>query len=124
MTEDFIYKTKLILIPCKLNKYRPKLLNGNFLIYYGLILLILKLIIVPFLFYFPETGFFADLTKSGLFELSNYARTSFGISPLKENPVLSTAAYLKAKHMMENDYFAHYSPEGITPWYWLDISGY
>lgn len=124
MAENFFCKTKLILIPCKLNKYRPKLLNGSFLIYYGLILLILKLIIVPFLFYFPETGFFADLTKSGLFELSNSARKQLGISPLNENLVLNTAAYLKAKDMMEKGYFAHYSPEGVTPWYWLDISGY
>ncbi len=124
MNKDFFYKMRLIFIPCGNNKYRPKLLNGNFLIYYGLILLLLKLIVIPFLFYFPQTGFFADLTKNGLFEFSNSARRSLGLSILSENPTLNTAAYLKAKDMMEKDYFAHYSPEGITPWYWLDISGY
>lgn len=124
MLKDFLGKIKLILIPCKPNQYRPKLLNGNFLLYYGLALLILKLVIVPFLFYFPETSFFADVTKTGLFELANSAREQLGLKPLNENPVLDTAAYLKAKHMMENDYFAHYSPEGVTPWYWLEISGY
>lgn len=124
MKKDFVCKIKLIFIPCKINQYRPKLLNGHFLLCYGLILLILKLAVVPFLFYLPQTDFFADLTRSGLFELSNSARRHLGISPLNENPTLDTAAYLKAKHMMENGYFAHYSPDGVTPWYWLDISGY
>ena len=124
MKKDIVCNLKLILIPCKINHYRPKLLNGHFLLYYGLILLILKLAVVPFLFYLPQTDFFADLTKSGLFELSNSARNHLGIGPLNENPTLDTAAYLKAKHMMENGYFAHYSPDGVTPWYWLEISGY
>jgi hypothetical protein len=124
MTRDFLCKIKLVIIPCKINQYRPKLLNGSFLLYYGLALLILKLVIIPFLFYFPETGFFADVTKTGLFELANSARKQLGLKSLNENPVLNTAAYLKAKHMMENGYFAHYSPEGITPWYWLETSGY
>jgi len=117
-------KLRLIFIPCKVNQYRPKVLNGNFLLYFGLILLILKLAVVPFLFYLPHTSFFADLTKSGLFELSNSARRHLDISPLNEDPTLNTAAYLKAKHMMEQGYFAHYSPDGVTPWYWLEISGY
>ena len=124
MNKEFLCKIKLILIPCKINQYRPKLLNGNFLLYYGLALLILKLVIIPFLFYFPETGFFADVTKTGLFEFSNAARKQLGLNALSENSVLNAAAYLKAKDMMENGYFAHYSPEGITPWYWLEMSGY
>jgi len=122
--ETITSKLKLTFIPCKTNKYRPRILNGNFLLYYGLILLILKLAVVPFLFYLPQTDFFADITKSGLFEFSNSARRYLGISPLNENPVLNTAAYLKARHMMDQGYFAHYSPDGVTPWYWLEISGY
>lgn len=124
MIKDFICKTRLLLIPCKLNRYRPKFLNGDFLIYYGLVLLLLKLIIVPFLFHFPNTTFFADLTKINLIELTNAARENFGFQPLKENSILDQAAYLKAKDMMEKGYFAHYSPEGVTPWYWLETSGY
>jgi len=124
MNKDFFYKLRLIFFPCQDNKYRPKLLNGDLLLYYGAVLLLLKLIIIPFICYFPQTGFFADLTKTGLFELSNFAREQLDLKPLNESPVLDTAAYLKAKDMMEKGYFAHYSPEGTTPWYWLNISGY
>ncbi len=92
--------------------------------YYAVALLLLKFVVIPFLFYLPNTVFFADLTKINLIEMANTARQSCGFQPLKENPVLSQAAYLKAEDMIEKGYFAHYSPEGTTPWYWLEKSGY
>lgn len=124
MNKDFADKLKLIFIPCRCNKYCPKFLRSKFLFYYAVVLLVLKLVLIPFLFYLPNTVFFADLTKVNLIELANAARQSCGFQALNENPVLSQAAYLKAKDMIEKGYFAHYSPEGITPWYWLEKSGY
>ena len=124
MDKDFFCKAKKIFIPCKLNRYKPGFLDSKLLFYYALFLLILKLAVIPFLFYLPHTSFFADLTKIGLFELANVSRQGLGFQPLKENQALDQAAYLKAKDMLEKGYFAHYSPEGITPWYWLERSGY
>lgn len=124
MAKAIFGKLKLICIPCKGNKYKPKFLENKFLFYYTIILLLLKLTIIPFFLYFPKTIFFADLTKTNLIELTNSARQYLGLRPLKENSLLNEAAYLKAKDMIEKDYFAHYSPEGITPWHWLKKSGY
>jgi hypothetical protein len=124
MPGEIFCKLKSIFIPCQDNKYRPKFLGSKFLFYYALVLLILKLVIIPFLLYFPRTVFFADLTKTDLIELANTTREYFGFQPLKENTVLDEAAYLKAKDMIEKGYFAHNSPEGITPWHWLEKSGY
>jgi len=124
MDKGFFCKIKSIFVPCQLNKYKPRFLNSKFLLHYALILLLLKLLLVPFLFYLPRTTFFADITKIGLFELANASREDLGFQPLKENKALDQAAYLKAKDMLENNYFAHYSPGGITPWYWLERSGY
>jgi hypothetical protein len=87
-------------------------------------LLLLKLLLLPFLFSFSGTVFFADLTKTSLVDMTNVSREQLGFQPLKENPVLSQAAYLKAKDMIEKDYFAHYSPEGVSPWHWLGEVGY
>lgn len=117
-------KLKLIFIPCQENKYRPGFLDGRFLYYYLIFLLILKIIAIPFFVYFPKTIFFADITKIALIELTNQARESLGLSVLKENPKLSEAAYLKAKDILEKDYFSHSSPAGVTPWYWFSKSGY
>lgn len=119
MFEKIISTTKLIFIPCEENGYRPKFLESRFLFYYLIVLLVLKLIIIPFLIYFPRTVFFADLTQAALIKFTNQEREVMGINPLKENPILNEAAYLKAKDMLEKDYFSHNSPEGISPWYWF-----
>ncbi len=124
MIGKIVDELKIILTPCQENKYRPKLLESKFLFYYALLLLFLKLIIIPFFLYFPQTIFFADLTKTRLIGLVNDTREYFGLQPLKESLALNQAAYLKAKDMLEKGYFSHYSPEGITPWYWLKIIGY
>ena len=92
--------------------------------YYAAALLLLKLLVLPFLFSLSETVFFADLTKTSLVDLTNVSREQSGFQPLKENPILNQAAYLKAQDMIEKDYFAHYSPEGVSPWYWLEEAGY
>lgn len=105
---------KSIFLPHKGNTYRPKFLNGEFLFYYAAALLLLKLLVLPFLFLFRNC-FFADLTKTSLVDLANVSREQSGFQPLRENPVLNQAAYLKAQDMIEKDYFAHYSPEGVSP---------
>ncbi|TSC75748.1 MAG: hypothetical protein G01um101430_242 [Parcubacteria group bacterium Gr01-1014_30] len=117
-------KIKVTFIPCRENEYRPKLLTGRFLIYYVVFLLLAKFVIVPFFLYFPKSSFFADLTKTQLIEFTNAARHDLGLSPVRENEVLSEAAFLKAKDMLQKSYFAHWSPEGISPWHWFAQSGY
>ena len=124
MLKRMIFKLKLIFIPCQENNYRPKFLDSQFLFYYLIVLLVLKLIVTPFFIYFPKSAFFADLTKTALTNFTNEARESLGIQALKENPKLEEAAYLKAKDMIEKDYFAHQSPNGISPWYWFKKAGY
>jgi hypothetical protein len=43
---------------------------------------------------------------------------------LKVNQKLNEAAEMKAKDMATKGYFAHTSPEGKTPWYWIEKVGY
>jgi len=119
-----IKKIKLIFIPCWENKYRPKMLESKVLFYYAILLIILKISITPFFAFAPKNIFFADVVQSTLIQYTNEERESLGLSALKENPVLTEAAYLKAKDMLEKDYFAHYSPEGVSPWYWFKNVGY
>ncbi len=124
MAKEIFCKLKIIFLPCRDNKYKPRFLDSKFLFYYALFLLFLKLIVLPFLFYFPKTAFFADVTKTNLIEYTNSTRAHFGLTTLRENPTLNRAAYLKAQDMLSRGYFAHYSPEGVSPWYWLIESGY
>lgn len=124
MRNKIISKLKLLFVPCEENKYRPKFLDSQFLFYYAIFIIVLKLIIVPFFILFPKSIFFATITKNALIEFTNQKRENLGIQSLKENSKLDEAAYLKAKDILEKDYFSHQSPEGISPWYWFKKTGY
>lgn len=57
-------------------------------------------------------------------QLTNEERANNAAGPLVRNVTLDAAAKLKAEHMAQREYFAHYSPEGVSPWHWFDEVGY
>jgi uncharacterized protein YkwD len=57
-------------------------------------------------------------------DLTNEEREDGVVEPLVRNSVLDKAATRKAEHMAENGYFAHYSPDGVSPWHWFREVGY
>ncbi len=61
---------------------------------------------------------------SVLVALTNQNRAAANISELKVNPFLEKAAQMKADDMAAKSYFAHNTPDGKNPWYWLDQAGY
>jgi len=56
--------------------------------------------------------------------LTNKDRAAYNLNPLRENKDLDLAAQLKIDDMAANNYFAHISPQGTTPWYFIKKSGY
>lgn len=66
----------------------------------------------------------AAVISSVLVELTNSDRTARGLSTLTVSPVLTAVAEAKAKDMALKGYFAHTSPEGLTPWYWFKENNY
>lgn len=119
-----ISKLKVIFIAYPGNNFKPKLLDNNFIYYLIIVLFILKIFNIIFLINLPNTTFYADITRTALVNFINQERISSGLCPLEENEQLNTGAYLKAKDMIEKDYFSHQSPEGINPWYWFSLAGY
>jgi len=67
---------------------------------------------------------FTRIIPSELTELTNSSRKQANLEELKENPLLTIAAQLKANDMAKNGYFAHTSPDHKTPWFWLKLAGY
>ncbi|MDP2926819.1 MAG: CAP domain-containing protein [bacterium] len=122
--KNLLPQLKLAFFPCPENEFRPLFLQRRFLAYYLLLFLVLRLIVFPFYFLFPSTSFFAEVVSSTLIDLTNQNRQAKGLAILKENPVLTQAAYAKAQDMLQNDYFSHVSPSGIPPWQWFKKSGY
>lgn len=66
----------------------------------------------------------AAVLPAVLADLTNDERHAQNLSTLSTNPILVHAAELKAQDMATKGYFAHTSPEGLTPWHWLDQVGY
>ena len=103
---------------------RNKYLLSRTIIYYLIVLVFLRLAFGPFAWYFSRSVFFADVTSDTLLDLVNDARKSESLTPLKIDAKLNLAAYQKAQDMFDNQYFAHYSPIGKSPWYWFNQVGY
>jgi uncharacterized protein YkwD len=59
-----------------------------------------------------------------LVNLTNQNRVAANVSELKVSPILEKAAQMKADDMAAKGYFAHNTPEGLTPWYWFEQAGY
>lgn len=61
---------------------------------------------------------------SVLVNLTNKDRVAANVAELKVSPLLEKAAQMKALDMATRGYFAHNTPEGLTPWYWFREAGY
>lgn len=66
----------------------------------------------------------SDITSNIVVLLVNKARSAANITTLKKNDLLQQAAEEKAQDMIENDYFAHVSPQGKSPWHWIEKNNY
>jgi len=128
MNKKILSNLRLFFIPCQENNYRPRFLMSKWLPWVIVALFIAKIVVISFFVYLPKTTFFSDLlaalTKNSIVELTNQERKSLGLAPLKVNPKLEEAAYLKAQDMMAKDYFSHQSPAGVRPWDWLKKVNY
>lgn len=66
----------------------------------------------------------AAVSASSLVALANASRAKAGLTALTTNSQLESAARAKADDMFKNQYFAHNSPQGKTPWNFISDAGY
>jgi hypothetical protein len=122
--KKFLEKIIHTIIPHEKNGNIPHILKGEFIFVLA--------IIVGALFYFNQNNFniikklnlTATVYPAVLADLANKDRISYGVPDLIWNTALENAAKLKASDMLNNSYFAHTSPAGVTPWYWLKKVNY
>lgn len=113
-------------IPHKGNNHRPQFLHGPNARKIVLVILTLELLffVLPVLFFTQGSNFLALVLPSVLNNLTNEKRIALNLNTLAPSITLETAAILKAQDMATKGYFAHNSPDGLTPWYWLGLAGY
>lgn len=115
-------------IPSETNNFKAKLLHLDFLTFYLLLAVFFGLLYnkttLSVFYQGAVLGATTDITAEKLFELTNKERIKYGLSPLKYNQTLANAAYEKAQNMLKLNYWAHYAPDGTTPWDFFMSSGY
>lgn len=112
-------------VPHKGNEYKPHLLRHESMLVFFLIIIIVELAFLAQVFIvFDKTKFLASVLPGVLTSLTNNQRENNSLPDLKENNLLTQAAQLKANDMAARGYFSHNTPDGKTPWYWLEQVGY
>src|SRR3989344_3513143 len=113
-------------IPHEGNEHRPHILRDENLRHIAAAILFLELaaFIVPSILNMNLSGGMAAVLPAILGELTNENRQAVNLPVLSVNPLLTRAAEMKAQDMAEKGYFAHTSPEGLTPWHWIELAGY
>jgi len=116
---------KLWFIPHNENNHHPHALRPKALKAYSLLLIVIKVATASFFFIaYPNPAQFAALTESKMVELTNASRAAAGIPVLSVNNKLTMAAQKKVADMLEDNYFAHTSPDGKRFYTWIQEAGY
>lgn len=90
-----------------------------------LLLIFMKLFVIVGAIGLPGIRLLAKaITAETIIDLTNRERVLRGLSDLRVNGRLTEAARAKARDMLQKAYFSHTSPQGITPWQWVQRAGY
>ncbi len=65
-----------------------------------------------------------SFSKEEIISQTNMARSVNGLIKLRENFALNAAANQKLLDMAKKEYFAHFSPSGVSPWDWIKNNKY
>lgn len=114
-----------LFVPHEHNNYRAKALHTHFLTFYLLVAIALTFVGKQIHTVNPNVlGYATDITTQKLFELTNAQRKDHNLVLLTYNNKLANAAEQKAENMFLKNYWAHYAPDGTTPWNFILNSGY
>lgn len=112
-------------IPHSGNNHRAKALHHDALFAYTLLFMVFNLGLRVIQGTVPDVlGYATDIRVEQLLQDTNVQRQKAGLSQLVLNTNLSQAAAAKAADMFANNYWAHNSPTGKTPWDFIIRSGY
>ena len=114
-----------LFFPHESNNQKAKILHASSLSILALFLIAFQL----FLSYIPKTipsvlGYAANIKPSEVIRLTNEKRSQAGLPPLSENSSLSSAARAKGNDMLAKGYWAHFAPDGTSPWSFFLSFGY
>lgn len=112
-------------IPNKRNRYAPHGLQKAAML--GMVVMIVlsfTLANLQSLVWISSQWMVSTILPAVIVDLTNDERSDGSLGTLRRSSVLDQAATLKAQDMATHEYFAHYSPDGVSPWYWFGAVSY
>lgn len=114
-----------LFIPQEKNNFRADILKNGFLVMLVAIYLLNQSFIKYLSIIKPGVlGYSSEITAQKVLDKTNQERAKFGLTSLTLNTTLSQSANRKAQDMFANNYWAHNSPSGTTPWDFFKAAGY
>ncbi|OGH18032.1 MAG: hypothetical protein A3F31_03795 [Candidatus Levybacteria bacterium RIFCSPHIGHO2_12_FULL_38_12] len=114
-----------LLFPRESNNHRSKLLHHQSLLFAIAFFLIAGVSVHIFKTQYASVlGIATNISVQQLLALTNKEREKAGVGTVVLNEELSKAAAKKASDMFSKNYWAHNSPDGKTPWYFIKGQGY
>lgn len=112
------------LLPHHENDFLPLILRHKSLKVIAIFVVALKIGVSLLLALAPVPARPVDITNQNIINLTNQQRLNAGLPQFQLDNKLTQAAYAKAENMLAEQYFAHYSPSNLSPWYWFEQAGY
>lgn len=113
-----------LFMPQENNNFRAKALHTDFLTFYLILALVFSFGFKRLALLTNVLGFATDITVDNLYQLTNTERQKNGLQTLNFSDQLSQAAANKAQDMFAKNYWAHFAPDGSSPWNFILNAGY
>ncbi len=121
----FFRTLRHLFIPHESNNQKAKLLHPSSLFVITTFLVAFQLLLAFTHKTFPKVlGYAANISPAEVIRLTNVQRAANGLSQLTENSTLSQAALAKGNDMLAKGYWAHFAPDGTSPWSFFLKFGY
>src|SRR5258706_3427007 len=114
-----------LFLPHHTNNQRARILHHDSILFLLVVLFAASFLLSTIHRNFPSVlGISINVSTDELLNLTNQKRQEAGLSALAPNPQLAHAAELKARDMFAKNYWAHFAPDGKSPWDFIRESGY
>lgn len=116
---------KHLFVPHETNNQKAKILHPTSLGLIAILLIGFQIILSFSPKAFPKVlGYAANISPSEVIRLTNVQRQANGLLPVTENTTLDAAALAKGQDMLAKGYWAHFAPDGTSPWSFFLKFGY
>jgi len=116
---------KHFLFPAFSNNQKARLIHNQIIFVVALLLIGSSFLLNYTRRQFPQVlGIAVNIATSDLLSLTNAKRAEAGLGPLQLDNQLSEAAQAKAQDMFAKGYWAHFAPDGKSPWDFIRAAGY